>query len=895
MGIRRRSLQHWLNRPGQDPGQSGDALAGQEELWIPAPAGNEASQAQAGELKSGEIQTPLVTPNGIWANDWPDNRTDDRTGDLTDSWVGERADPLFVLPPQDGASLLPLGMPQEGDAGGPGISPIQTFAPQPVNLLQRISYAGENRLAIWGSAISLAFARDRDSGNLFAFVPVFMALGIIAYYMVPSEPSSAAIIAGLCLSCLALVAMQRGERGHGHAVALGAALVLAGMALAQWEIHRTNMPVPVTGLTGEMHGLVRAVDSNARGSPRYLVRPVSIEGIGADQLPMLVRASALSVHEPLKPGAGIRGLVRLQPVSGPAYPGGYDFAFFARMEGLGLSGFFLGAPGPAEAPQASAHERAAIAIAGWRQAITHRIRHGLDGEAGAIAAALITGDRSGLSDDTQEVLRRTGLAHILAISGLHMALVTLTVIWLVRAVLALPAGLAERRPIRKWAALAGFAAATLYLFLSGASVATQRAWIMISVMLIASLTDRRAITMRSVAIAAILVLAIHPSSLFNPGFQMSFAAVAALVAVYRELSARPRGGQGVFDRLARSPAAPARLSRYLGGIMLTSIVAGAATGLFSTWHFHRVALYGVVSNLAAMPIVSLLVMPLALFSVILMPYGLEGLALAPLGHAIHSVMAVAEWTDGLGGDLETGYPGTSFLLLGSAGLVLLCALRTRLRWTGLVPLALAVLLPYATRPEPIPDLLISQDGRGIAVSSLALGSEAAENRDVTVGEGEHWVLPFPQRNRFTTQIWQRAHTPGTPLRALDPGSGRCDRDLCRLSLHGAEVAIVHDPDLIVEACAADIIIAPRLWWVNCRDERPSFILRRGDLEHGGSHALRVRRDGNGRASVEAQSVWPPVALDREGQPLTHGDDGLPKPMRRPWLERFDPRAMEDSG
>ena len=276
-----------------------------------------------------------------------------------------------------------------------------------------------------------------------------------------------------------------------------------------------------------------------------------------------------------------------------------------------------------------------------RLAIEERIVTALPTETGDVAVALITGNRTRISSQTQASLRNSGLAHILAISGLHMALVTLTVVWLVRGLFSLFPVIVLRYPVKKWAICTGFVAASLYLGLSGAAVATQRAWIMISVMLLAALMDRRAITMRSVAISAILILIINPQSLLSPGFQMSFAAVASLVAGYEVLNRRRRWKS---ERNAAGgsrhwfPQAFVTLGKYFGGIAITSLIAGTATGLFAAWHFHQIATLGLVGNLLAMPIVALVVMPFALFSMLLMPYGFEALALQPMSLAIEQVI-----------------------------------------------------------------------------------------------------------------------------------------------------------------------------------------------------------------------------------------------------------------
>jgi len=258
------------------------------------------------------------------------------------------------------------------------------------------------------------------------------------------------------------------------------------------------------------------------------------------------------------------------------------------------------------------------------------VRAALPGETGAIAAALMTGDRGGIPQDVTNAMRDSGLAHVLAISGLHMVIMAGTVFWLVRALLALSPSLALRFPIKKWAAAIALLAAAFYLALSGAAVPTVRAWIMMSIFLIAVMLDRPALTMRNVALAALAILIVEPESLFDPSFEMSFAAVIGLVALYEWLSRR--------DRARLRDVSPVwRGLRFGGGLVfgaaMTTIVAGTAVAPFAVYHFHRMSHFGLMANMIAAPLISLLIMPMAVIALIAMPFGLEAWPLYAMGSA----------------------------------------------------------------------------------------------------------------------------------------------------------------------------------------------------------------------------------------------------------------------
>src|SRR5205807_6333807 len=229
--------------------------------------------------------------------------------------------------------------------------------------------------------------------------------------------------------------------------------------------------------------------------------------------------------------------------------------------------------------------RYATAIQGLRDAIDARIRAVLPGDKGAIASALITGKRDAISAPVNDAMYISSLAHVLSISGYHMAVVAGVVFFLVRAVLALVPGFALRRPIKKWAALAALAAATFYLLLSGAEVATQRSYYMTAFVLGAVLIDRQALTLRTIGAAAILVLLLAPEAVIHPSFQMSFAATLALIAAYER-------GLPWKAKYADTPLG-ARIALWgvyeIAGLIFASLVAGLGTTPYAAYHFHRMA------------------------------------------------------------------------------------------------------------------------------------------------------------------------------------------------------------------------------------------------------------------------------------------------------------------
>ena len=336
----------------------------------------------------------------------------------------------------------------------------------------------------------------------------------------------------------------------------------------------------------------------------------------------------------------------------------------------------------------------------WRQAIASRIRASVGGAEGEIAAALVVGVRAGIPEDVTDALRRAGIYHIISISGLHMALVAGTIMGMMRVGFALFPGFSSRHPVKKYAAALAILGIAGYLFISGAEVAAERSFIMLAVMLTAVLFDRAALTLRNLAISAILVIALSPHEVTGPSFQMSFAATAALVGAYAAWAdyrlRRPAG-----NRTNRHPAVWVLRKAALatGGLAMTSLVAGGATSIYAAYHFQQMPSLGLFTNLAAMPIVSTLVMPFAVLGALAMPFGLDGPFFDVMGVGLGATVAIARWFSERSPFDVTGLVPPMAVMLLTAALVIATVCTTRLRAASL-PLAVAACccLPAGRRP-----------------------------------------------------------------------------------------------------------------------------------------------------------------------------------------------------
>ncbi|HEY7663289.1 MAG TPA: ComEC/Rec2 family competence protein [Xanthobacteraceae bacterium] len=628
-------------------------------------------------------------------------------------------------------------------------------------------------------------AVEAGPGRLVPWLAIAFGGGIAIYFAADQEPAPWAT--SLLFAGLAATAILCRRRSVAFPLALGAAAMAAGMTAA--TLKRAIIAHPVLTAPAwnvDIAGFIEMREERER-SDRVVVRITRIDGARLDEKLERVRVAVRKGNAPAV-GSFVEFKARLSPPLEPLRPGGYDFARDMYFQRIGASGFVLGRVRAAEAPHAPGLRlRYAIFIDGMREAIDKRIRAVLPGDQGAIASALITGKRDAISAPVNEAMYVSGLAHVLSISGYHMAVVAGVVFFAVRAMFALMPAFASRHPIKKWAALAALAAAAFYLLLSGAEVATQRSFIMISIVLIGVMVDRPTLTFRTLTVAALGVLLLAPEAIVHPSFQMSFAATLALVAGYQH-------GLPWMSAGSDSPLA-ARIAlwggREIAGLLLASLLAGTATIPYVAYHFHRISPYGVIANLAAMPVVSAWVMPAGILGVMAMPLGLDGWCWEMMGGGIDWMAGVALWVSSFPGAVgRMAAFGTAPLLLCSAGLVVLCLLRTPLRLAGLLFIAGAVVLMVRA---PQPDVLIANDGAAFAV-------RAPDGRLAVVRSGS---------DMFVVREWLAADADARTPKDQSLSDGiRCDWTGCVGRLRdGSLVAIAWTTEAFEEDCRRAVLVA----------------------------------------------------------------------------------------
>ncbi len=704
--------------------------------------------------------------------------------------------------------------------------------------------------------------REVAAGRLLPWFAVAYGFGIVLYFTAEREPAwwAAALLTAACAT--AAVCLRR--RVVAFAVALGVFAMALGFAVATSKTALIAHPVlryPASGVT--VAGFVE-LREESQHTDRFVLRVEHIDGARLEDRPERVR---LSVKRGTAPPAGsyVEAKALLDPPLQPLSPGSYDFARDLFFQGIGASGFVRGAIKIVQPPSAQGLVAAADALVQrMRDAIDARIRAVLPGDPGAIAAMLINGRRDAIDQHLYDAMFVSGIGHVLSISGYHMAVVAGMIFFLFRAGLALIPGLADTAPIKKWAAAAALAVTAFYLLLSGNQVATQRSFIMIAVVLCGVLLDRPTLTMRTLTIAALIVLIFAPEAVVHPSFQMSFAATLALVAGYERGVVKVRAGA---DSSFGARAALWGVNEIIG-LTLASLLAGFATTPYAAYHFHRVAPYGVLANLLAMPVVSAWVMPMGILGVVAMPFGFDAACWRQMGYGIEWMDAVALWVASLPGAFGrvTAF-GTGPLLLGTLGLLLIGLLQTPLRWSGAVIALAAVLWAAAT---PVPDILVAEDGRTFAVR----------------GADGRLAFHHSGGDTFAMREWLAGDADGRDIhdRTLAQGIA-CDPSGCIGHLGGgALVAYTQTPDAFADDCArAALIVTP----LDPPPDCAAAVIGRDAWRRYG--ALALRRDGAHFSMISARPAnfdrpWAPAPTPRRRR--SAADDGQDA---GPALPRAPPR------
>ena len=571
--------------------------------------------------------------------------------------------------------------------------------------------------------ISLIQNLLKNPERLFLFAPVLFAAGIGTYFALPAEPDWLYVLLPLLLT---LFATFFSRRHFGVYLIFSAALIFSlGLTCAKFETQRKTAGTESfeNNTVTYLKGIVKQADFNAKLKPRLLLKNASdfkkpLKGLyrltSNKQIPHLVGECVETAAVLSKPFPPIR-------------KNAYQFDRHAFFENISATGYTLTPFYQTDCPvKTSLSDESFDFLSTLRQNINTQISKTLNKNEAAIAGALITGDKGLISKQLQTQFRTAGLAHFLAISGLHIGIVATFVFLFVRFLLSTIPYFALKFSTYKAAAFCAIFFAFIYLLLSGMSISAERAFIMVSLVFLGIIFDRNAISMRTIAVAALIILAVTPHALLSAGFQMSFAAATALVAFYESYRTAL-----VFQ----NPSFLQKTELYFFGAFLTSLIATLATLPYTLYHFATFSPYAVLSNVLAAPIIGFIIMPFVFISLLLYPFHLS---FAPLKIAGFGIALLNKLTAAVSNlpQMGTTLPPlpTSFLILCTIGGLWICLLRQKERFFGFVFIAAAFVSCLFIQT---PDAYYTSDGKTVALSS--------ENK-------KELIIFSKRKNDFKTEI-----------------------------------------------------------------------------------------------------------------------------------------------
>ena len=667
------------------------------------------------------------------------------------------------------------------------------------------------RTLSWFGAFPAALERrlETERERLPLWLPVAFGAGIALWFALPTAAQWIGLLCALAGGMAFGLAIGWQTR-VGRALTIGCGVAAAGLLLIWGRALWVEAPVLARPVTTEFSARVEAAEPlPARAQLRLVVRPLA----RPDLPPRLRLTLRGDQRRPIVPGTMIGVRARLMPPPTASLPGGYDFAQRAWFDRIGAVGTVLGdVILPSGAEQARQPLRARL---------SEHIHRQVAGSPGGVASALVTGDRGAITPEDEEAMRRSGLAHLLSISGLHVTAVVGFAMLLAMRLLALSPRLALAGYVLPLAAAAGALAGGGYTWLAGAEVPTLRSLIAALLVLAAILLGREAITLRLVAAGALLVLLWRPEALVGPSFQLSFAAVTAIVALHES-----RAMQRFVAR--REEPFAFRFGRGVAGLLITGIVVEVALSPIALFHFHKAGLYGALANVVAIPLTTFVIMPAEALALLFDAVGAGAPFWWAADHALRLLIGLAHHVAAAPGAVTTlpVFPPWAFGVAMAGGLWILLW-RSGWRWAGAVPLVagMAVLLA-----QPRPDLLVTGDGRHIAAAV----------------PGGGYAMLRDRAGDFVRDAMAEAAGIDTPLVALgDLDHVDCNRDFCRwtqgrgdapriiLAAHGRDR--IAGEEMAAACAAADVVISER--WLPRECVARWLTIDRDTLEESGGLAL----------------------------------------------------------
>ncbi|WP_370930935.1 ComEC/Rec2 family competence protein [Bartonella sp. DGB1] len=699
-------------------------------------------------------------------------------------------------------------------------------APDPLN---KIKYVEDKinivaKILNFINTIKNLFILEYSYGTYFNWIPVFFAIGILLYYHIDLELQLTSLILLNLLIGTLMVFINKNK----FLLILVSYIffIILGMTCAKLETIRLNTNMIPSAITTHIIAKVEQINLVKNNNYRLILATQDTSQPKLSYVPQKIQVKLNELIRDLQIGDKLSGKIRLSPFNGAERLSGFNFSFSQYFNSIGAQGVFLNKPILIKhKDNLTLSNKFMQYVEQVRFNLSHRIYEVLPGEKGAIAAALITGKRGGISEETNYNLRRSGLAHILAISGLHMSLVVGLILVLFRYIFALFPVFTSHYSIRKMVAIPALMVAFLYLLLSGISVAAFRSFLMVCVILLAMLCGRQALTIRNLSIAALVILIFSPHEILNAGFQLSFGATLILLASINWIDLSKLYATKRIAKFYRI------LWNYILipilAIAITSFVIGFASGIYSLYHFDNIAIWGVVSNILVFPIITLIIMPSALIASLLVPFGMDYYIFKLMGWGIEYVIMVANWVSSWSYKNSFGYMPVSTLIFSTLGLLCLCGFRTKLAVVSIVFFILAAVSFYFKK---IPHIIIIKNNLVMILDKRAISI----NKNNSANKLR--IKNFIQLYKIDQLL-----PPLTTDYLAQYGQFMCKKGLCVAVLKNGDIITVAENNGSAKAACelGDIVILNYKGYHNRCYNKSSLVINSYDLARWGTAIINI--------------------------------------------------------
>lgn len=618
-----------------------------------------------------------------------------------------------------------------------------------------------------------------------------MGAGIATYFHTDFNFSTKFLVFASLTSCLLSAFTFHLYKNSGQNRWLASVLILSaltlftiGYAVSSFRTNNINtvlleQDLPFMVIEGRIEKIVNLEGSKAK---RIILDQVNIDGKS-------YRVRLKSYHfkgDEWAIGDKVSVKAKLIAPGGPTMPDGFDFSRKAFYDDISAVGYTI-----QDAIIIDKNATQSDSVEQLRQFIGNVIYDNMEIRNAAVAQALLTGERAGINQSDTEAFRVSGLAHLLAISGLHIGMVAGCVFFFIRLGLACIPNFALHYPIKKWAAGCAIIIAFSYMILAGATVPTVRAFIMSSLVLLAIILDRSALNLRLVSLAALFVMITTPEAIVGPSFILSFSAVAALIVFYKNIGRKLLVNARAYKPLWRP-------FYYVLGVIVTSFIATLATAPFSIMFFNRFALYSILSNIVAIPLMGFLIMPFGLMGILLIPFGLDGLFWIIMEWGIAHILNIADIIASYR-YASLAFPSfntwESFIIC--LGFIFLLFWNGKLRWIGLMAIIAAFINVFISPQKMI---MISTDMKAI----------------IYVDKSVDNIYLIGKMDSYTKSNWLGFHGYNMDVNIpryesgdnINNNTGYCDDYMCRLNIDSVNVTVLINALKKDEVCDnSDIIIA----------------------------------------------------------------------------------------